>query len=354
MRLWTKWTLLRWTMSKPLAVLISDVHYNITTLPLADAAMRMAIAKANELGAPLIVAGDLHDTKANLRAECVNAMIETFKTLGVNCYVLRGNHDSINEKSTTHALNFLPDTVTLADKDMIFAHDCNVWIVPYQHDVNDMYQKLKEIQDMQGSTIIMHQGVHGSLSGEYIQDKTAIPKEWLKDFRVISGHYHTRQDIKCGRPQKGAVGLFSYIGNPYTLNYAEANDPPKGFQILMDDGTLEFIPTNLRRHIVLNVDKIQITGKVPVEDIRDIDLVKVKYTGTKEELSKINKQTLGKELGLPDSYKLELIPLDTKSTQENVPHRSTNESLDTIIDTMPNTTDSQKERLKTLWRNLCE
>ena len=50
----------------PIAVLISDIHYNINTLPVADAALRQAIAKANELDVVLIVTGDLHDTKANL------------------------------------------------------------------------------------------------------------------------------------------------------------------------------------------------------------------------------------------------------------------------------------------------
>lgn len=69
---------LRESKTKPEAVLISDIHYNIQTLPLADAAVNMAITKANQLGVPLIVCGDLHDTKANLRGECVNAMLETF------------------------------------------------------------------------------------------------------------------------------------------------------------------------------------------------------------------------------------------------------------------------------------
>src|SRR5882757_6401470 len=96
-------------MSRPTAVLISDVHYNVHTLKLADAAVRMAVAKANELNVPLIVAGDLHDTKANVRGEWINGMRDTFKlvtkVVGWNgedikrVYILRGNHDAINEKS---------------------------------------------------------------------------------------------------------------------------------------------------------------------------------------------------------------------------------------------------------------
>ena len=63
----------------PIAVLISDVHYNLQNLKVADAAMNLAIDKALDLGIDLIVAGDLHDTKANLRGECVSVMRKTFK-----------------------------------------------------------------------------------------------------------------------------------------------------------------------------------------------------------------------------------------------------------------------------------
>ena len=92
---------------KPVAVLISDVHYNLNNLKLADAAMRQATDKAQILGVPFIVAGDLHDTKANLRGECVNAILETFSHLKLKALVLVGNHDKINEKSEDNALGFL-------------------------------------------------------------------------------------------------------------------------------------------------------------------------------------------------------------------------------------------------------
>src|ERR1700722_9570126 len=94
---------------KPIAVLISDVHYNLQTLPLADAAMRQAVFKANTLDVPLIVAGDLHDTKANLRGECIKAMLNTLSLTKHRAHILIGNHDKINEKSplTENSLHFL-------------------------------------------------------------------------------------------------------------------------------------------------------------------------------------------------------------------------------------------------------
>ena len=45
---------------KSKAVIINDIHYNLKTLPLADAALRQSINKANELKIPLIIAGDFN------------------------------------------------------------------------------------------------------------------------------------------------------------------------------------------------------------------------------------------------------------------------------------------------------
>jgi DNA repair exonuclease SbcCD nuclease subunit len=335
----------------PIAVLIADVHYNVHTLPLADAAMRMAINKSKELNIPLIVAGDLHDTKANMRGEVVAAMLKTFTRLTQQCYILRGNHDQINEKSKEHSLEFLRYVAGVYIIDSPIKID-GQYLIPYHHDVTELQYYLKTIP--QCSRLIMHQGITGSNSGEYYQDKSAIAKEDLADFRVISGHYHARQDIKCGRPQKSSVGLASYIGNPYTLGFGEANDPEKGFQILYDDGILEFVPTNLRKHVVIDVT-LEADGAIRYSSFYKInpeDLVWVKVKGTKEELSKISKSKISRMLGKED-FRLDLIPLETKtdSTSANT-NISQHELLDNLIESVSNTSDSSKAALKDLWRLL--
>src|SRR6266404_2231645 len=152
-------------MLKPVCVLISDVHYSVPTLELADASLRMAINKANELHVPLIIAGDLHDTKANMRGECVNALLETFSTAKVLIHLIIGNHDKINEKSVEHSLNFLASSkVNIIEKPTYIytaiSETRTVCLLPYYSDVEALRSDLKKIKP--GSILIMHQGVSGS------------------------------------------------------------------------------------------------------------------------------------------------------------------------------------------------
>lgn len=337
-------------MSKPAAVLISDVHYSLPTLKLADAAMRMAIAKANELDVPLIVAGDLHDTKANLRGECVNAMIETFELADIMPWILVGNHDKIHEKSLDNSLSFLAPYAHIVKEPMrLSAADlkCGAYLIPYQSSPDTCREYLKTAP--KDKLIIMHQGLQSSNSGDYTQDKSAISKDDVSGFRVISGHYHNRQTISL--PNGGS---WSYIGNPYTLTYGEANDPPKGFQILRGDGTLEFVPTNLRKHIIMDSTYTN-DGMFPTEyEMPEHgDLIWIKARGSKERLSSKSKRDIGVEHGLSDQYefRLDLIPLDTTTKIIEKP-RGNSELLDGLIDSLSNTSDNKKARLKELWREL--
>lgn len=336
---------------KPIAVLISDIHYNINTLEVADKALRMAVDKANELGVNLIVAGDLHDTKANIRAECIQAIQNTLGKLYfcLKAYLLRGNHDSLNEKSSIHSLSVLQNNSVEVVNNVQF-YGTDYYLVPYHSDPEQLKAYLKTFPI--GATLIMHQGLESSNSGHYIQDKSAVSHSDVKDYRVISGHYHQRQDIKTGRPRKGAVGLWSYLGNPYTLGFGEANDPEKGFSVLMSDGSLEFIPTNLRRHRIVEIDLEDGMPTVPPDLIKDSDILWVKITAASDRLAGVTREDIVRIYNIRQSFKLDLIPKD-----QNMVHidqnlvQSKSEILDTLIDGL-NESEVRKSRLKAMWKDL--
>lgn len=328
-------------MSKPIAVLISDVHYNLHTLELADKAMRLAIDKANTLQVPLIVAGDLHDSKANMRAECINAMLTTFSELTVKGFVLVGNHDKINEKSENHALHFLNSSVTIIDTGYILP---GLHLIPYHHNISTLKMYLKDVP--KNSTLIMHQGLQSSNSGEYYQDRSALDLDDVKDFRVISGHYHARQTI----------GSFDYIGNPYTLNFGEANDLEKGFQVLHSDGHLEFIPTNLRKHVIITHDistnKTDWSSGPAYAGGGRNDIIWVKVSGTKQQLFRFNHKTWLKDEGIPQNVRISFYPLDSESRYTKTTKQLTqNDLLDNIIDSK-DLDPKTKAQLKEAWKKL--
>jgi len=195
----------------------------------------------------------------------------------------------------------------------------------------------------------MHQGLTGSNMGDYIQDKTAITPNDVAGLRIISGHYHNRQTIDLPNG-----GKWDYIGNPYTLSFGEANDPEKGFQILYDDGSLEFVPTNLRRHVVVEESASAILDS-PKEAYRGLcdkdDFVWFKITDNKNRFKLITREFLSKRISsknikLTYEGKTEAKAIQSKNLTQN-------EILDSIIDNLDKSEDD-KTRLKDLWKQLCE
>jgi hypothetical protein len=330
-------------MIKPIAVLSGDIHYSLSTLELADKATRMAINKANELNVPFIANGDTHDSKANLRGECVNAMIKTFNSAKLVPYVNIGNHCKINERSNEHSLNFLKPYAHVIDTPQ-YIDSLSLYIMPYHHDVKELAEYIKPIHN--SYPILLHQGLVGSHMGDYIVDKSALSPTDVAGKRIIASHYHARQTIKLPNG-----GVWDFIGNPYTVSYGEANDLEKGFQILYNDGSLEFVPTNLRKHIVTNVSANAIIKNHPLTQQNNQDLIWIKVHGTHEELNGITRGKIASLIGT-DIFKLDLIPTEVLSQSQIVKPSTQPELLDSIIDSLSNTTEERKQRLKDLWRNL--
>lgn len=328
----------------PVAVLIADIHFTVPTLELASKSLMAAIEHANKLEVPLVVAGDTFDTKAVLRAECVNKALECLSLSETTVYMLVGNHDLINEKGSEHVLHCLGHSVWVIDEPTWIDH-LDSYLIPYTSDLT----QLDILLEAGGSRIIMHQGVQTAYMGHYQQDKSSLPKDTFSNHRVISGHYHRRQDIKCGRPRKGAVGLFSYIGNPYTLSFGEANDPEKGYQILNSDGTLTFVPLNLRKHVILerHVDELY----APVENVNPDDLIWLKVTGPYLQLEKLKKGEAGTKLFGHNNFKFDKLPTDSPKLDVKSDKLTGEQIFDSLIDNTDEKAE-EKEALKSLWREL--
>lgn len=334
--------------SNPIAVLISDIHFTVPTLELASTSLYAAFDKAEELGVPLVIAGDTLDSKAIIRGECMNRLIDIFGkyTFSVNSFILIGNHDLINEKGSDHTLRFLEGLTTIINTPTYVA-EIDSFLIPYMHNPS----ALDVIFGAECSRIIMHQGVQTANMGHYQQDKSSLPKYTFSNYRIISGHYHARQDIKCGRARKNAVGLFSYIGNPYTLSFGEANDLPKGFQILHENGLMTHVPLNLRKHVILerSIDSLY----ERIDNVNTGDLIWLKVSGTYSELEKLNKKEIGARLFGHSNFKLDKIYTDSPKLETSSDKLTGEQIFDSLID---NTNEKKEEKyaLKTLWREVLD
>lgn len=319
---------------KPLAVVISDVHYSLNTLSIADKAFKCALEKAEELGVPLIDCGDLTNDKAILRAEVVNTLVETFAHSKVPSYCLIGNHSLINEKSKEHALNFLWPYISIIDHPQELD---GFYFIPYQSNPDDFYAAIEQFP--KDSIVFGHQGTIGGHMGDYIKDSSAIDPKRITDYRVFLGHYHRHYEN----------GNTVSIGNPYTLTFGEAYDGPKGYLVVYDDGSYERIILPLRRHLIHEMIVAEDFVTPTIFSPKPDDIVWIKIRGTKSSLSKITKESFTNLT----NFKLDLIPIEESIIKQEVQNKRPNELLDGIIDSL-NEPQSVKIELKGLWKTLFE
>lgn len=329
---------------KPRAVLISDIHFTPQTLEIASEAFLQAQDMASGLEVPLIVCGDTLDTKDIMRAQCVNRIIELVKDArDLSHYFLVGNHDMLNEKGNGHSLNFLHhihNCSAVGKPEVRHSHKGDLLFIPYQSSPEAFAEIVKGKQEI----IIAHQGIQGADMGHYIQDKTSVSPTQLSGSRIISGHYHKRQDIELPNG-----GLWSYVGNPYTLSFGEAKDPEKGFQIFMQDGSLEFVPTNLRRHKIIEMTLEETAYKLPT--VRIDDIIWLKVTGPYIDLEKLNKKTLGEKLFGHSNFRFDKIPTDSPMIEVSSISESKTDLLNQLIDGTDESLDN-KNAMKLLAKEL--
>jgi DNA repair exonuclease SbcCD nuclease subunit len=332
-------------VNKPIAVVTGDIHFTTQSLELASAATLQMIKKAAELSVPVIFNGDTLDGKAIIRAECANRLIDLISKSNVEFVVNVGNHDLCHQRSGEHSLNFLKPYCRVVDS-VQFVESIGSYVVPYQNETQDLLNALRSVE--KNSKVFLHQGVQSAYLGHYTRDTSSVTKEQLSAYRVIGSHYHRRQDIKCGKIEAGNVGLFSYLGSPYSQSFGEASDGEKGFSVLYDDGSLELVPTNLRRHIVIETNADGCFDPIPC--LRPDDLVWFKVSDTASNLARLSKQEIGKRIFGHSNFKLDKICTDTP--EANKKEGMTNvEILDSLIDSTGETKE-QKTRLKKLAREL--
>lgn len=334
-------------MKKPIAVITGDDHFTVNTLEIASRGLIQVFDKAIELNVPVLINGDLLDGKSLIQGVVANRLIDILDTYRprVKCYINTGNHDLLNERNDENsALIFLDAHCSGVITQPTYVADLGLAVIPYRNTKGRFIEAVlkfpKEI------VLAVHQGIAGAMMGDYLKDVSSVSTEELSGRRVIASHYHRKQDI--GLPEGG---LWSYVGSLFSVTAGEAQDGPKGFCVLYTDGTLEHIPTNLRKHVTIEIDHTQVMEPIP--GLNQDDLLWMKVRGTHSELEKLNKRDIGLfHLG-HSSFKLDKLPEDSVINTVKIENLQSDETLDFIIDSSEEH-KSQQIYLKSLWREILE
>ena len=222
---------------------MNDLHVSVNNIPEFKTNWKEAFDVCEEYGINrVVIGGDIFTAQASQTLPVLMAVQEMFTfglVQGLYFDVAAGNHDKVDKndfKSYCHLYD--SDNVNVIDDyDIFHSGQCILAVMSYfpengsfKAHLDDLIEELNELNEVPSTTLYIHEGVQGAL-GNLVLD-TECPVDWFKDFKqVLCGHYHNRVKIKDTN--------IEYIGSSRQNNFGE--DEQKGYTILFDDGTTEFI-----------------------------------------------------------------------------------------------------------------
>lgn len=282
---------------KHLFIWISDVHISIKNLLVSIQVLKEALDLARNRNVPLLISGDLNDTKAVMRSEWVSALIKLFEEYkDVKIYILTGNHDMDNKNSNTHSLEFLKPISNIIMMDEPGVHYISghpFYCIPYCINTETFKAALDKARANGIKKVIAHQGVLGSFMGDYIVDESSIDPKEFEDFDIVMlGHYH--------KFQKNLN--YVYCGSPFTTNFGEADQIKFIHEVGTDEENTAIVfnhhETKARRHI-----KYLIEADEDLAKIKNVpgSLAQIVVKGPKEFVKKYNDVPMMKQLSGAES-----------------------------------------------------
>lgn len=173
----------------------------------------------------LVCLGDFYHVRYKIDVYLQNEVVKFFnilKNIGIQVILLPGNHDQINEQGE-NALAVFDELSNVAVINTPVINDYGHW-VPYRKNINEILDFLKYCyrnpnKISSKKIIYMHHGIQGAKMNSSLVDDSGIGVNYFRNWMVLSGHYHMRQQI--------GDNIF-YIGSPYQVDAGEAGQV-KGF-----------------------------------------------------------------------------------------------------------------------------
>lgn len=266
-------------MRSPIALLVNDIHVAKDNIAEFNANWDEMLAVCDRYDVTdIVIGGDMFTSSASQRLPVLLAVKRAIEKAVSkhNCLTIaEGNHDKVDEESID-GYNHLFDGykyVDIVDTYKILEwDDCDIVlaVMSYFPENGSFMEKLKALKDdlinqygysLDRVVLYLHEGIKGAL-GDFDVPKE-VPAEIFNDFHsVLAGHYHNRVEL--------AGTDIMYIGSSRQHNFGE--DTKKGYTILYDDGTIEFVENMVNTRYVsyeVSIDEIDDAFMKKLADCHD-------------------------------------------------------------------------------------
>jgi DNA repair exonuclease SbcCD nuclease subunit len=262
---------------------IGDPHVTHASLDKIDTLFNIA----EDLGNPVIILGDLFDTKEIVRGKCLNLVHRRLKNSALQFYISVGNHDWFNLDCQDHSLKTLNDlpNVIIVDKPFNINMDSYAcMMLPYYDDMNALKAVLKDAQEGGTDYVFMHQGMIGFDYGNgYIADGNGhgeLGMESISGFKkVISGHFHKYAKSKN----------IEFLGTPFSHSFGESDQVKYIGLFDSETGEMELLETPFPRHRTVLIDcAVRNPMKLIEKTLNDKDIFRLTLVGTEMQIKAID------------------------------------------------------------------
>ena len=289
------------TMSKkktPCALLLNDIHVSKDNIGEFNKNWDEALKICDERNIPeIIIGGDLWQSRSaqNLSTLlAVRAAIQKAQAQDLFLTIAEGNHDLVDQEELlgySHIFDGYKNVDVIGDYAVLsFSEDLTLIVMSYFPESGSFIPRLNSIIDdvmEPGITNVLyiHQGIKGGLD-QPREDE--LPSKIFEPFdRTLVGHYHDRKKIPGTH--------IEYIGASRQHNFGE--DEEKGYTILFDDGTTEFVKNqaNIRfKTIIVNYPDIDNDFLESIKELKKDQRyrLRIKVACYSNEASTVDKQAL--------------------------------------------------------------
>lgn len=289
---------------EPIALFLTDSHLKEKNQDLVYNIFKQAVGICADMGIDTIFhGGDFFTNRSSITLDVISQSLkiaDLLKRSRITLYIIPGNHDKTSqdsEKSYLDIFKHRKNIKVLREETCVELGGITFAFLPFfTESYNSRLSAVKANAKSIGNArniLITHIAINGvrNNDGTVVEDSNE-PKAFKFWDKVLVGHYHDSQSFDN----------VIYTGSAYQANFGERLDD-KGFQIIFDNGSLEFIASNYTRYIKVNLN---------VDDDIDTELemygdkgdyVRFIFSGDHTDIHKVDRQKLD-ALGIDVKFEL--------------------------------------------------